>query len=249
AEAHSRMGNIFLQLGDMKEARKQFEQFHKIALALADTFNDDEAKQRQSTSHAMLGNVMLLTGDKATARKHYDASLKLRQDLAKADPGDKGKKVDLAAAHTRMGNVSAPAKALAHYDEALKLRLELAGPQKWKVAATRDVMVSYNKLTGAYLALGQDPAAQKYASESLKLADALVRAAPKVNLFKQDLAFSFEQLGKVFLGTDEGGKAKQCFTKALDLVQPLAASDPKDLPRQVSLGLLLARNGKHVEAA
>jgi len=110
-------------------------------------------------------------------------------------------------------------------------------------------MVSYNKLTGAYVVLGQYPAAQKYASESLKLADALVRAAPKVNLFKQDLAFSFEQLGKVFLGTDEGGKAKQCFTKALDLVQPLAASDPKDLPRQVSLGLLLARNGKHVEAA
>src|SRR5262249_43492114 len=60
AEAHSRMGNTFLQLGDMKEARKQFEQFHKIALALADTFKDDEARQRQSTSHAMLGNVSLL---------------------------------------------------------------------------------------------------------------------------------------------------------------------------------------------
>src|SRR5262249_11333905 len=49
--------------------------------------------------------------------------------------------------------------------------------------------------------------------------------------------------------TDEGGKAKQCFTKALDLGQRLAAGDPKALTRQSSLGPLLARNGKHIEAA
>src|SRR5262249_36137236 len=156
-------------------------------------------------------------------------------ELAKSRPGDKGSKVDLAAAYTRMGNVSAPAKALAYYEEALKLRLELAGPPPWKVAATRDVMVSYNKLTGAHLSLGQPAAGQKYAAESLKLADALVRAAPKINLFKQDFAFSFEQIGKVFLGIGDGVKAKQCFVKALELVQPLAASDPKDLNLQVSL--------------
>jgi serine/threonine-protein kinase len=249
AEAHSRMGRIFLRLGDMKEARTQFEQFHKVAAALANTLKNDEARQRLSTAHALLGDVNLLLGSKAAARKHYKESLELRQSLADADPGDQRKKVDLAAAYTRMGNVNAPAEALTYYDKALKLRLELAGPQPWKVAATRDVMVTCNKLTSAYLMLKQPASAQKYAIDSLKLADGLVRAAPKINSFKQDLASSYEQLGKVFLGVNDDVKARQCFVKALELVEPLAAKDPKDLPLQVSLALVLARNGKHVEAA
>lgn len=249
AEAHSRMGNIFLRLGNMKEARKQFEQFHKIAGALADTVKDDEARQRLSTSHGMLGDVTLLLGDVVTARNHYEESLKLRQSLVKANPEDKQKKVYLAAAYTRMGNVHAGPKALPYYQQALDLRLELAGPQPWSIPATRDVLVSYNKLAAAYLRLNQYAGAQKYAVESLKLADGLVRAAPKANLFKQDMANSFEQLGKVYLGTDQSTKAKQCFTQALKLIQPLAVNDPRDLSLQVSLALILARNGKHVESA
>ncbi len=249
AEAHSRMGRIFLRLGDMKEARTQFEQSYKIAAALADTLKSDEARQKLSTALALLGDVILLQGDKAGALSHYKESLKLRESLAEANPGDKARKVDLAAAYTRMGNVNPASLALPHYDKALKLRLELAGPLPWTIAATRDVMVSSNKLAGAYLMLKQHAAAKQYAVDSLKLADGLVRAAPKINSFKQDLAFSFEQLGKVYQGTDEPGKAKQCFAKALELIQPLAAKDPKDLPLQVSLALALARTGKHVEGA
>ncbi|HEY8505814.1 MAG TPA: protein kinase, partial [Gemmataceae bacterium] len=153
AEAHRRMGEVFLTLGRTKEAGDQYEKMHAITRALeAADPADPQVRRNASVSFALLGDIRLLLGDRPAARAYYEESLRRRRELSAAEPLDKGRRVDLAQIYVKLGNVSAPAEARAFYEESLALRKALAAEDPTP-EARRDVWVSHAKLADLGLRL------------------------------------------------------------------------------------------------
>src|SRR5262249_26329232 len=115
-EAHQRMGDIFLSLGQYAEARQQYEVSHAIRQELIKTApGEDEAQRNLALSLHKLGDISLLEGNKDLARQHYGEALKLREALAYKNPQAETAQIDLATSYVTLGNVTEPEEARSYY--------------------------------------------------------------------------------------------------------------------------------------
>jgi eukaryotic-like serine/threonine-protein kinase len=252
AEAHQRMGDVFLSVGQHAEGRQQYEASHKIREAIAQMIPAPADAQRNlAFSFHKLGDINLLEGKKELAEQHYGQALRLREALAAAEPDGESARIDLATSYVTLGNVSEPQEAGAYYGQALKLRQELAAiaSDASRASRERDVWVMYNKLGELNLKLQDFEAARDHYGQALAQSQKLAEMMSKSVRAKVDLALAHVNVGNVELQSDDMDAAKEAFRHALDLLRPLAAEDPRNLELQTNLVLALARHGDHVEAA
>ena len=105
--SYDSLGNVSLQLGDLKAAREYFKKYLNLSEQLARQDPDStQARRDLSVSYDRLGDVSLQLGDSKGAREYFEKSLNLREQLTQQGPDSAQARRDLAVSYERLGNVS-----------------------------------------------------------------------------------------------------------------------------------------------
>jgi serine/threonine-protein kinase len=257
AEAHLRMGRIFVELGHSDSARKEYTAAADIYRRL----HDADSKNPQITFNlaralSRVASVCLLLGDAKTAEEQAQQALQLRAELFKAIPrADMAR--NLARAHLQMGDVLRDVQrsdeAATQFTEALKIQEGLLPKTaaKDRSGLESELRATCERLGELHLVWKNDPqAAQKFYEQSLAIAQAAADSADAGKTARQNLAGTLSRLGMVSQRLKDREAAARYFEKSLSLWQQLAAEeDPDVLLAQSELALALARAGQHAAAA
>jgi len=250
AEAHRFIGVIYLELGRANEARPHFEKCRDILTRLAAPADSDpQARRNLTVAYHVLGDFYLLTGDTPAARQLYQEAHRLREALFNANPISEPAKIDLATSLVKLGNASTPEEAKPYYIEALKLRSELAAARPSSASLRRDVWIVCNDLGDLSMRQKDGKAAQDWYQQGQKSAEQLIALSSRGSGNKLSLAISHEKLGAACRLRGDSPAATKHFAEGLELLRPLASDDVDNLSVQAAFVLLLARSGRHEEAA
>lgn len=257
AEAHLRMGRLFVQLGHPESARREYLAAHRIfqQLARADDANAN-AQAAVSRSALALGGICLLMGDLPAAHDHTREALRVRTELARRNPRSEVAARNLAQAHRQMGEVlrdqgriddAAGELTQAHQ---LQKRLLARASDANRARYQEDLRITSDRLGELYLLWKDDPAqARGFFQQACDLARMLVQADDRGTRNRQNLAYALSRLGLCAQRQNDVAAADH-FAQALTLWEQLAAEeDPEMLHIQGELALTLARAGRHAEAA
>jgi serine/threonine-protein kinase len=240
--SYTRLGDVYLELGDSKAAleayQKALEGFQRLALSDPASAG---AQRDLSVSHTRLGDVYLELGDGRAALDAYRKALEGRQRLAEAGPGSASAERDLFVGHSKLGDVylelGDSKAALEAYRMALEVSQRLAQLDRASAGAQRDLSNSHTNLGDVYLKLGDGRAALEAYQKALTVDERLARADPANAGAQRDLLVSYSKLGNVYLGLGDSKAALDAYHKALEVSQRLAKADPASAQAQRDLSV------------
>lgn len=97
------LGGVLVAAGDLKEARRRFEQSLELDQRLAQANPASAEAQRDvSADLSKLGNVLVTAGDLKEARRRFEQSLEMRQRLAEANPASAQAQRDLIVSYVEL---------------------------------------------------------------------------------------------------------------------------------------------------
>jgi serine/threonine protein kinase/tetratricopeptide (TPR) repeat protein len=248
ANAHERLGDLFLVLGRTADARREFETFHTIAQSLASADpNGLLARQALWAAYSKLGQLSLLQGDVAAAHASYQQAVEIADARSKQQPDDVRAGRDLSISYNNLGNTSLRLgevhAARQWYAKALKLvqQRAVADPKGPKVL--EDLSLSHEKLGDVALLLNDPETAREEFLQSLSKREAWVAASPESVKAKRNLAAALEKLGNVSLQLGDEEAAETYLGKCKTLREGLASADAENTKVRRDLALSHARQG------
>ncbi len=227
----SRLGDIWLKLGNTAEAVKAYQQDLEISKKLAENDPDSGQAQRDlSVSYNKLGDVYLQTGNTAEAVRAYQQSMEIRKKLAENDPDSSEVQRDLSVSFEKLGDVylqsGNTAEAVKAYQQSMEISKKLAENDPDSGQAQRDLSVSYNKLGNVYLQTGSTAEAVRAYQQSLEISKKLAENDPDSGQAQRDLSVSYNKLGDVYLQTGSTAEAVRAYQQSLEISKKLAENDP-----------------------
>jgi serine/threonine-protein kinase len=235
AEAHRKMGDLYREIGQTDQARKQYQETHRIeeAIALA---NPDEEDSRVPLvkSWLALGDMSLHEkGDASRARDDYKRGLAIANDLAEHPRSDRPSPVErkrlVAYVYYKLGDIADdPAEAREYYTQSLTRREEWRKAHPERVEAIVDVANCYHDLARVSFYLRDPDAARRYFEECLKLREEAFKSQPQNVLAKFLLAFEHERLGDFQVRQGRPEQGKDSLLNALARYDELVKADPKN---------------------
>jgi len=251
SESHTKLGDVYLRLGDSQTALEHYQKGLEMWQGLADANQTSAEVQRVlSVSYNKLGDVYDKRGDSQAALDNYKKGLEVRQPLAEANPESAKAQRDLAISYIKLGDVYLRRRgdrqaALEHYKKALEIdqRLADADAERKSAQAQRDLAVSHDSLGDVYLELGDSQAALEHYQKGLEVSQRLFDADKTSAQAQRDLAVSYIKLGKVYLGLKDSKAALETYKKGLEVAQRLANVDPTSALAQRDLAVFHEKLG------
>ena len=219
-----------ISLGDDATAIAMYERALPITQTLAqrDPTNIDWEYQRGNVL-ADLGQALVQTGRFADGQSEIERAVEVDRGLAARDPKSSRYRVALARVLVRNGDarlaLGKPDDALAMYKESSDLRLALVDADPTSVAFRRSYGNCFPKLAEAYVAKGDPGAAIEQYEQGLDIRQKLVAEAPAQGDFKNELASTEIELGKLLVARDPK-RALQLIASGLSRARTLIANDP-----------------------
>jgi eukaryotic-like serine/threonine-protein kinase len=257
AEAHLRMGRIFVELGHADSGRTEFNAALDVYRKLVSAEPENpQLKYNFSRALSRAAGNSLLLGDYASAEKQAREALDLRLAEFAVRP-TAGMARNLVAAHLQMGDVlrdqQRTEQADAEYQRALSLQRQLvmkanAKDRPGMEVALRTICARLGEL---YLLWKKDnQRAGEYFEQALAIAQAAADAPEASKSTRENLASTLSRLGMVKRREGEREAAASYFSKSLAMWQQLAAEeDPEVLLAQSEWALALGRAGEQAAAA
>jgi len=234
-------------LGDDATAIAMYQRALPITQALAqrDPTNIDWEYQRGNVL-ADLGQALVQTGQFVDGQSQIERAVEVDRGLAARDPKTSRYRIALARALVRNGDarlaLGKPDDALAMYKESSDLRLALVDSDPKSVAFRRSYGNCFPKLAEAYVAKGNPAAAIEQHEQSLAIRKKLVDEAPAQGDFKNELASTEIELGKLLV-TRDPKRATELITSGLSLARTLIANDPNAIEWKETLARGLLAQG------
>ena len=273
AVSHENLGWRLSNTGKPAEAEAEFRK----ALALHQKLADDNPavtgfRFSLAHSHYFLGYLLSRTGKSAEVAAEYRTALALYQKLADDNPAVTWFCSGLALTHSRHGglllNTGKPAEAEAEYRKALALYQKLADDDPAVTRNRSDLAWSHRALADLLSNTGKPAEAEAEYRKALALWQKLADDNPAVTgfrhwqetsatdtEFRQWLAASHNNLGKLLSNTGKPAEAEAECRKALEIQQKLIGDHPAVTEFRSSLadshfnlGILLSNTGKPAEA-
>ena len=235
---------VEISLGDDATAIAMYQRALPITQALAqrDPTNIDWEYQRGNVL-ADLGQALVETGQFVDGQSQIERAVEVDRALAARDPKTSRYRIALARALVRNGDarlaLGKPDDALAMYKESSDLRLALVDSDPTSVAFRRSYGNCFPKLAEAYVAKGNSAAAIEQHEQGLAIRKKLVDEAPAQGDFKNELASTEIELGKLLV-TRDPKRATELITSGLSRARTLIANDPNTIEWKETLvqGLL-----------
>jgi serine/threonine protein kinase/tetratricopeptide (TPR) repeat protein len=178
---------------------------------------------------ADLGYALLTSGRFQASLDSLGQAIALQKDLTARDPKSTRYKVDLSRSYTRGGDayigLGRVPDGVAEYKLALDIRRDLVDKEATSVPFRRSYAWSYAKLASAYAQSGDVPKALEAHEQALALRQALVTESPSQSGFKDELASTEVELGRLLAAADPK-RATELVTHGVTRSRALVDNDP-----------------------
>jgi tetratricopeptide (TPR) repeat protein len=265
ATIHQRLGDLLRKLGQVEDARREFQQgYDRIARIAHDQPNNDVARANLGVMLLRLGEMALEQGgDAARARDEFDRAWKLQEEISlhprsgnytKADNYRilSGIAIKQGAAELGLGH---PALARDRCQKALELRQAWTEAEPKNVSAQSYISESELWLAVAHSHLGHWPSARPHFEQALQICKALAAKYPGNASFKGDLASVYGEQGAALARDGQHDEAEKAFNQSLAYSRAILAHDPEDAAQRVvtaaaseQLAALAQNRGKPADA-
>jgi serine/threonine protein kinase/tetratricopeptide (TPR) repeat protein len=232
AFAHLRLGNIYLWLGGLEEARESFSRAEAIAQSLASTDPENsEVTHALALSYRKMGIVSRRMGEPKVERDYNFKYLNLAERWAAVEPGNDQAKRELAIACQNVGKMYQqehnPATARDYLLRFVKLCEELLASNPQSALAQMEVSIAYLLL--GELDLQTDNAADALANftKTRELREELAKHDPESTRNMYELALAYNRLGRAYRFLKDPMKSLDYYRQAADCFLKLAAADPR----------------------
>ena len=223
------LGELQRQLGDTTAAIDTYKLALPVAQSLMqrDPTNTDWQYARGNLI-SDLGFTLIDSGAYKDGIARVTEAAEVLRGLVALDPKSARYRTALSKTNMRTGDahlaLGQTADAITDYRQALELREELIDADAKNVAYRRSVAWAYAKLAAAYAIEGREPQAIEAHEHALDIRKALVAESPSQGGFKNELASSEVELGRL-LATKEPKRAADLIKSGLDRAHMLVAGD------------------------
>jgi serine/threonine-protein kinase len=242
ARTYNHLGILQRHLDERAAAVKSFEEARKLRAQLVAAQPNVPAYQNAlAATYTNLGNLQREAGERALAAKSYEAARKILVKLVADRPNVPEYQRDLAATYTNLGilqrELGEPGPAVKNYQEARNILVKLVAAQPNVPRYQQDLGRTYTYLGLLQSELGErGPAAKSY-EEARKIQDRLVSKHGDFTDYRIELARTCFHQGALFHTGKALKEARQHYSRAIDLLQPLHRRLPKHPTIQAYLPL------------
>lgn len=223
AISYSKLGNMAIAQGKLKEAREYYEKSLDIRAALAEETGTQETRRDLSISINKLGDMALAQGSYKQAEEYYKKCLDIRLSLVEEQRTLEALR-DLSISYNNLGDVareqSRLEEAKGYYEEGLAIRTELCKETE-TAKSRRDLSISYNKLGDIAIKQGRLTKAEEFYGKSLKIRIELADETGTVKA-RRDVSISYDKLGDIVKKQGNLEKAQDYYVKCMEIRAVLA---------------------------
>ncbi len=243
-DVEEQLAGLESSLGDDKAAIETYRRALPVmdTLARRDPTNTDWQYQRGNV-YADLALSLTESGEFKDGRDQVERAIEIQKELVSRDPQSTRYRVALSRSYTRDGDahidVGELDEGINQYKAALDIRRELVDKDAQSVAFRRSFAWSYAKIATAYVIKGDLPRALDAHEQALEIRQKLVTESPSQGSFKDELASTEVELGKLVAPRD-AKRGAELIENGLGRARTLVAGDPINLDWQETLtqGLL-----------
>jgi serine/threonine protein kinase/Flp pilus assembly protein TadD len=230
-EGHFRVGRLWSYLGQLNEARAEYESARNILAKLTEEFPAVADYQALlANAHNNLGNLLADVGQRSEARIAYECALELRRKLAEQFPDLPANQHELAGTEHNLGallkNMGEWDKARAAFGRARDLQ-ETMVEQRPGIPSYQYELARIHDSLGTFLAdLGQrDEACREYERARDVIAK-LTEQFPDAPAYQHQLAGTHNNFGKLLANSGKRDEAVREYEFARDASKKLAEQFP-----------------------
>jgi tetratricopeptide (TPR) repeat protein len=240
AVAHEQLGEIFVLLGDLAEAKAELE----LARTLAETVMAADGSPAKvghvlCSAYLQLGRIYLKAGDWPAVHEVNRQALQLAEAMVAADADDVQAVRDLVSCRVQRGRWHLEQReiepAQKSFQEAQELAQQLVTVDRQNHEAKRDLALAFEKLGDVAYEQRNITAAQAAFRRSLDLRASLVTADTPSVKDRRWLSISFEKMGDVSRLANQVSEAREYYLKCLELREGLASADPDNARAQIEM--------------
>jgi tetratricopeptide (TPR) repeat protein len=237
------LGFVELSLGNVAEARENYEQ----ALKIAEGQSGPAAREAVIALLLDLGWLEQKAGKSEVARAHFERGVKLSRGPGNSEPVGVEAQRLLSSLLTELGSLDVYSgkldSARARYEEALDLaeRFVQADPS---ADAKQDLLEVLYGLAAAEVRLGESESARKRYSRILETAEQLRSSDPNSMPAKRELWRALLKFGDGEARAGQLENARATFERALPIAEDVANADPDNMSLQEDLSMSLERLGR-----
>ncbi len=221
AENLNALGLAYTKIGRQIDATSAYES----ALAIQSEFVASIAAGREHRVDLGLtknnyGLLMQTSGDFAKSEAAFREAIDLLKNASQEDPQDFRALRGLGAALNNLGSIQTardPKQAKQTLLEALGVQLPMTTNSRYQLRASLDVVASYINLGDALSKDADWAGAEEAYRNAVDRSRQLFTVAPKVSLYRQDLAVSLNNLGLALRSQNKLKDAMQAFRESIDL--------------------------------
>ena len=212
ALSYNRLGELYLQMGDIPKALEKFQTSLTIAEQLRNWASDSVDYARDlSVTYNRMGDLYLLLADHPKALAKYHASLIILEELHHRAPASVNYASGLSILYDSLGELylqlGDTPQAFDKFQASLAIRDELCREAPDSADYARALSVSYDRLGKLFLELGDTLKALDKFQASLAIREKLRREAPDSAENARDLSVSYDKLGDIYLKLGDTSKA------------------------------------------
>jgi len=206
-EVQRELGDLQRQSGEEAHAIETYRHAVPLASALVqrDPTNIEWTYQRGNLL-SDFGFTLIDSGQFKEGLEQIEDAIGVHKALVARDSKSSRYKIALSRSYTRAGDASLYLgripDGIRAYAEALEIRRELVDKDAKSVAYRRSVAWSYSKLAKAYTLVNDTKQALEAHEQALAIRDALVAESPAQGGFKNELASTEAELGRLLAATD-----------------------------------------------
>jgi eukaryotic-like serine/threonine-protein kinase len=265
ATLHQRLGDLLRKLGQVEDARREYQQgYDRIARVAQDQPDNDVARANLGVMLVRLGEMALdQSGDAVRARYEFDRAWNIQEEISLHPRSGNYSKPDndriLSGIAIKQGTAELAlghaALACERFQKALELR------HAWTKAQPRNAQAhSYTSeaalwLGVAYSHLGDWKGARPHFDEALQICSALAGQHPEHMPFRADLASVYGEQGAALARSGQQDEAEKALNQSLNYARDVLARDPEDVTQRLvtagaseQLAALAVKRGKPAEA-
>jgi serine/threonine-protein kinase len=247
--AHERLGDIFLELGRIPEAKQQLEQCLKVAERISKA--DGRSLYDQRTiwlATSRLADVHLRLNEVEAAQRYCGEAFNMAFGQTRVHPRDHQFLLDLAYSYDQQGRIQ---KRLGNIADAVGSFVD-AVTHAQKAAAASDSSTEvlfqlgrfYKDLSDIQMQRAAFKEARQAQLESRKLWQSLLRQQPKSSRIQIQLAESHRRLGDLELLTGNGPAAADAYLESLKIWEQLGSIAPRNSSIQRDLAVAHGNYGR-----
>lgn len=240
ALTYSKIGTLTGEIGSTEQAVEAHENAIRLFEQLvAGNPRERSCRRRLAVAQNNLALVLSRSGRIDAARKAYSSAIRLQEQLAR-ETDDAEELGELALSHNNLGllqvGTGEPANAEASFREAIRLQEDLLKMDPDNPERLRNRAASFNNLSAIYADDQPTRAAELY---ERALADQTKGAAARPNdlKYRNDVALTYNNLGKVQSRTGQLEKAAASYAQAIELQRELVRAAPAQMGYRCDLGI------------